>query len=238
MAAENLFTGNVDTVPLYEYAEPGFFQKMVVTGHDGFLVVKNFLTVNQQKALVKRLWVDLASDVGLYVPAMPKHGTPFNVQQTNFGPLGWVSDANGYRYQPLHPLSQKPWAKPEIIKALQKKIRLHLGANSFRFDSWLVNYYEPGKGLGMHRDKDEEVKKPIYCISLGAAAFFRISKSRAAKPAIVQINSGDLYILDGDARDSYHGVTVAAGPVTTQSPNPLLSEFPGRLSLTARQVFA
>jgi alkylated DNA repair dioxygenase AlkB len=33
------------------------------------------------------------------VDAMPKSGRPFTVRMSNCGPLGWVSDENGYRYQ-------------------------------------------------------------------------------------------------------------------------------------------
>ena len=40
---------------------------------------------------------------------MPKTGTPFGVRMTNCGPLGWVSDEAGYRYQPTHPHSGEPW---------------------------------------------------------------------------------------------------------------------------------
>jgi alkylated DNA repair dioxygenase AlkB len=45
----------------------------------------------------------------LYTPTMPKSGRPFSVRMTNCGPLGWVSDRNGYRYQTLHPESGRPW---------------------------------------------------------------------------------------------------------------------------------
>src|SRR3984893_15591959 len=52
----------------------------------------------------------------LYTPTMPRTGRPFSVRMTNCGPLGWVSDAGGYRYQPTHPLTGEPWPPmPDIL---------------------------------------------------------------------------------------------------------------------------
>ena len=37
---------------------------------------------------------------------------------TNAGPLGWVSDVAGYRYQPDHPETGRPWpALPPTARA-------------------------------------------------------------------------------------------------------------------------
>src|SRR5262249_52733997 len=52
----------------------------------------------------------------LYTPRMPKSGKPLSVRMTNCGPLGWVTDEAGYRYQPLHPHTDQPWpAIPDIV---------------------------------------------------------------------------------------------------------------------------
>ena len=35
---------------------------------------------------------------------------------SNFGPLGWVSDRGGYRYQSTHPETGRPWpAIPTVL---------------------------------------------------------------------------------------------------------------------------
>ena len=44
-----------------------------------------------------------------FVPRMPRTGKPFSVRMSNCGPLGWVSDEQGYRYQPTHPETGAPW---------------------------------------------------------------------------------------------------------------------------------
>ena len=45
----------------------------------------------------------ILADAPLFVPRMPKSGRAFTVRMSNCGPLGWVSDESGYRYQPMHP---------------------------------------------------------------------------------------------------------------------------------------
>src|SRR3712207_497807 len=52
----------------------------------------------------------------LYTPLMPRTRKPFSVAMTNCGPLGWVSDVSGYRYQPTHPETGRPWPPmPDIV---------------------------------------------------------------------------------------------------------------------------
>ena len=52
----------------------------------------------------------VVQEAPLYQPAMPRTGKPLSVQMTNCGPLGWVTDKDhGYRYQPHHPVTGKPW---------------------------------------------------------------------------------------------------------------------------------
>ena len=60
--------------------------------------------------------LDKLKDAPLYRPVMPGTGKPFSAEESNFGALGWVSDKNGYRYQPNHPVTGAPW--PAIPQAL------------------------------------------------------------------------------------------------------------------------
>ena len=46
-------------------------------------------------------------------------GLPLRVAMTNCGPLGWVSDARGYRYQATDPVNGQPWpALPAAFASL------------------------------------------------------------------------------------------------------------------------
>ena len=52
---------------------------------------------------------DVFKAAPLFTPRMPKSGRPFTVRMSNCGPLGWISDESGYRYQPTHPDTGQPW---------------------------------------------------------------------------------------------------------------------------------
>ena len=107
-----------------------------------------------------------------FVPRMPKTGKPFSVRMTNCGPLGWVSDVEGYRYQPLHPDRGEPW--PPIPAVLMKAWR-DLTGYALPPEACLVNFYETTARMGLHQDKDEEdFNAPVLSFSLGDTALFRI----------------------------------------------------------------
>ncbi len=69
-----------------------------------------------QASLLAELRLIIAA-APLFTPTMPRSGTPMSVRMTNCGPLGWVTDKErGYRYQPTHPVTGKPW--PPIPRLL------------------------------------------------------------------------------------------------------------------------
>jgi DNA oxidative demethylase len=61
-----------------------------------------------------------------FTPRMPKSGRPFTVRMSNCGSLGWVSDQSGYRYQPTHPETGRPWPPiPAMLLALWDELARH-----------------------------------------------------------------------------------------------------------------
>ena len=165
----------------------------------------------------------------LYHPRMPRSGKPFSVRMTNCGPLGWVTDESGYRYQPLHPQTGKPWpAMPDILvnawKALARYPHLP--------ESCLINYYGPAAKMGLHQDRDErDFEAPVVSLSLGDTCVFRIGgMSRKDPTRTLQLASGDAIVLGGKARLAFHGVDRILPGTST-----LLAEG-GRINLTLRRV--
>ena len=76
----------------------------------------------------------------LFQPRMPRTGKPFSVRMTNCGPLGWVSDAGGYRYQARHPVTGAPWpAMPAIVLEAWAE----LAAQAPPPEACLINFYDP-----------------------------------------------------------------------------------------------
>ena len=55
-----------------------------------------------------------------------------SVRMTNCGRLGWVSDVEGYRYQPTHPETGKPWPEmPEQVLRAWEELRKLSGGDAF-----------------------------------------------------------------------------------------------------------
>jgi alkylated DNA repair protein (DNA oxidative demethylase) len=164
-----------------------------------------------------------------FQPRMPKTGKPFSVRMTNCGPLGWVSDEGGYRYQPLHPETKEPWPLlPAPLLALWEE----LSGYPHPPEACLVNYYAAGTKMGLHQDRDEQdFDAPVLSISLGDAALFRIGgTTRGGKTTSLKLSSGDALLFGGEARLAYHGIDrVLSGSST------LLPEG-GRINLTLRRV--
>jgi alkylated DNA repair protein (DNA oxidative demethylase) len=136
-------------------------------------------------------------------------GFRMSVAMTNCGPLGWVSDRTGYRYDHLDPLTGKLW--PEMPAAFLKLAASAAEAGGFpNFipDACLINRYEPGAKLSLHQDKDErDFGHPIVSVSLGLPAIFLFGGLvRSDKTVRVPVMHGDILVWGGPARLRYHGV--------------------------------
>ncbi|MEP7364062.1 MAG: DNA oxidative demethylase AlkB, partial [Acidobacteriota bacterium] len=136
-------------------------------------------------------------------------GYRMSVAMTNCGPLGWVSDRSGYRYSPTDPLSGEPWpAMPESFHALALNAAREAGFSAFQPDACLINRYEPGAKLSLHRDADEEdFSQPIVSVSLGIPAVFLFGGlHRKDKTRRIPLTHGDVVVWGGPDRLRYHGV--------------------------------
>lgn len=180
--------------------------------------------------------VALLGDAPLFQPAMPRWGTPFSVRMSNCGPLGWVSDKSGYRYQPTHPVTGKPWPPiPEVLLALW---RAHAGY-LHPPQACLINYYAEGAKMGLHQDRDEQdFDAPVLSVSLGDTARFRLGTTERNGPTeSFPLRSGDVMMLAGAQRLAFHGVDkVLAGSSNLLLPYPDLFPGGGRINLTLRRV--
>ncbi len=169
-----------------------------------------------------------AAEAPFYRPVMPGSGQPFSVMETNFGPLGWYSDKDGYRYRAENPQTGKAW--PDIPESL---LALWRAATDYPAppECCLVNLYRDGARMGLHQDRDETADAPVLSVSLGDEALFRIGGTTRRGPTkSLKLASGDVLVFGGPARRAYHGIDrVAAGSST------LIPEG-GRINLTLRRV--
>jgi len=194
----------------------------------GALWLRGVLDRPAQEALLADIRAVLR-EAPLFTPAMPRTGQAFSVRMSNCGPLGWVSDVAGYRYQPFHPQTRAPW--PAMPAALLDLWRRFSGYPALP-EACLINYYAAGARMSLHQDRDEsDFAAPVLSVSLGDTALFRLGgESRRGPTRSVRLASGDLVLLSGESRLAFHGVDrILAGTST------LLAEG-GRINLTLRRV--
>lgn len=195
---------------------------------NGLKYLPSYFDRTAQEALVATLEAALVQ-APFYTPVMPRSGRPFTVRMSNLGPLGWVSDRAGYRYQAQHPETGQPWpAIPAPVMELWRKVADY----PHEPEACLVNHYREGAKMGLHRDEDEmDFAAPVVSISLGDTAIFRIGGlERAGKTETLKLSSGDVLVMGGPSRLRYHGIDrVLAGTST-------LLKQGGRLNLTLRRV--
>jgi alkylated DNA repair protein (DNA oxidative demethylase) len=136
-------------------------------------------------------------------------GFRMSVAMTNCGPLGWVSDLSGYRYDPLDPESGRPWPPmPASFVRLATTAAARVGFSSYSPDACLVNRYVPGARLTLHQDRNErDLEAPIVSVSLGIPAVFLFGgPTRKERPQRVPVHHGDVAVWGGPARMRFHGV--------------------------------
>ncbi|HUO11379.1 MAG TPA: alpha-ketoglutarate-dependent dioxygenase AlkB [Caulobacteraceae bacterium] len=193
----------------------------------GFRLLPARLDAVAQRSLADEV-LRLTETAPFYRPITPM-GKAMSVAMTNLGPLGWMTDSAGYRYQATHPVTGARWPSiPSTLLALWAE----LGDAATPPDCCLVNLYDASARMGLHRDGDEaDFRFPVLSVSLGDTAIFRLGGPRRSDPTVrLRLSSGDVAVLGGDARRAYHGVDrILAGS------SRLLADG-GRLNLTLRRA--
>jgi DNA oxidative demethylase len=202
--------------------------RTLATARQGFVLRPGYLDRAAQEALLAAVRA-VIRQAPLFTPTMPRSGRPFSVRMTNCGPLGWVSDAGGYRYQPAHPATGAPW--PPMPGLVQQAWR-DLAEYGPPPEACLINVYVPTARMGLHQDRDEQdFSAPVVSLSLGDTCLFRIGGIERGGPTrSFRLASGDAVVLGGPARLAFHGVDRIMPGTST-----LLPEG-GRINLTLRRV--
>ena len=181
----------------------------------GILLLRGFADSTRLMPIIERV-ASQAPFRHLVTPG----GQTMSVAMTNCGPLGWVSDRSGYRYDERDPSTGRAWpAMPDEFRQLALGAATRAGFPGFVPDACLVNRYTPGSRLTAHRDADEQdYAQPIVSVSLGLPASFAFyGLTRGGKGRGVALSDGDVLVWGGPSRLVYHAVRpVKAGshPVT------------------------
>jgi len=206
----------------------GYFEIMLSACPSGFRLISGYLDPPAQDALAAAVAAVLER-APLYTPRMPGSGKPFSVRMSNCGAFGWVSDEAGYRYQPTHPETGRPW--PAIPRILLEAWQ-DLADYPHPPEACLVNFYGPATRMGLHQDRDErDFSAPVLSLSLGDTCLFRVGGLRRNDPTrSIRLQSGDALVLGGEARLAFHGVDRILAGTSTVLPQR------GRINLTMRRV--
>ena len=198
----------------------------IQTGIDGFRLWPGALSMQAQNLLLVQV-LAAEAEAPFYRPVTPG-GRPFSVQMTNLGPLGWVSERQGYRYQSTHPVTGKAWPPiPDSLLALWSDLTGWPEAP----DACLVNLYRGVARMGLHQDKDEvDMMAPVLSVSLGDTAVFRIGAAEGGPTRSIRLASGDVCALTGRARLARHGIDRLIAGSSTLVPGG------GRINLTLRRA--
>lgn len=173
---------------------------------DGAVVLRGFALPDETMLLQA---IDVVVAQAPFRHLITPGGFRMSVGMTNAGPLGWVSDRRGYRYDPIDPDNGKHWpSMPDIFLRLAGSAAAQAGYASFVPDACLINRYEPCVRLNLHQDRNErDFDQPIVSVSLGIPAVFLFGGMRRADPQIrVPLGHGDVVVWGGPARLRYHGV--------------------------------
>ncbi|SSC69422.1 unnamed protein product [Ciceribacter sp. T2.26MG-112.2] len=196
---------------------------------EGLSYHPDFLDRAAQEQLVASIR-EIVAEAPLFVPAMPRTGKEMSVRMTNCGPLGWVTDKErGYRYQPSHPVTGKPWP---AIPAMLLDIWNRLAGSAKPPEACLVNFYDDSARMGLHQDRDEkDLEAPVLSVSLGNTCLFRVGGTDRKDPTMsLKLRSGDVFVIGGPGRLCFHGVDRIYPSTST------LLKNGGRINLTLRRV--
>jgi DNA oxidative demethylase len=175
----------------------------------GAVHVPGWLGVDEQRALVEacRRWA--TDGPGMRRTVLPGGGR----MSVRTACLGWHWAP--YRYtrtrddqdgSPVPPLPA--WLAELGRRAVADAYRDPDRARRYAPDIALVNHYDEGARMGMHRDGDKRAPDPVVSLSLGAPCLFRFggTEHRGRPWVDVELRSGDLVVFGDESRLAYHGV--------------------------------
>ena len=205
----------------------------LVTIADGAVWLKQWLSVDQQRALVEQCRAIMNGPTGGYVPTV-RGGGKMHVRMVCLG-RHW--NALTYKYESTRAdYDDAPVAPvPEAWVQLASHAAAEAGF-TFEPDLCIMNWYDADGRMGLHQDKDEgresiDAGLPVVSISLGDTARFLFGGLKRRDPIqSLLLESGDTFVFGGAARLRYHGVSrIVAGT----APRELGIE--GRFNLTFRK---
>ncbi|MFF5445743.1 alpha-ketoglutarate-dependent dioxygenase AlkB family protein [Streptomyces sp. NPDC012888] len=204
----------------------------------GAVHVPDWLGPERQRRLVEACREWSRPPAGLRTVRTPGGGT-MTARQVCLGlhwyPYGYAPtavDGDGAPVKPLPGwLAALAVEAVEVVEAVGSAGVAYDPERDGPYDIALVNFYDAGARMGMHRDAEERSGAPVVSLSLGDSCVFRFGNtaSRGRPYQDVELRSGDLFVFGGPARRAYHGV-----PKVYPGTAPAALGLSGRLNVTLR----
>ncbi len=133
-------------------------------------------------------------------PKDPAIHKPITYAQMLESKLRWITLGGQYDWtNKIYP-EEAPPAFPPDIAALLKQLFPNIDAQAA-----IVNIYNPGDTLSVHRDVSEECDRDLVSISIGCDGLFLIGNEKGSN-VILRLRSGDAVLMSGPSRYAWHGV--------------------------------
>jgi alkylated DNA repair protein (DNA oxidative demethylase) len=198
----------------------------------GAVWIPGWIDVRRQQSLVEHYREWIRPPAGLRRPRMPNGGR-FSTRAVCLGwhwyPYRYSRTCDDTDGEPVKPF-------PEVLRQLAADACRATGNAPRAHDAAIVNLYEVGASLGLHRDDAEggavAAGSPVVTVSLGDTCIFRFGNPHVrGKPyQDIELRSGDLFVFGGPSRLAYHGV-----PKVFPLTGPAELELAGRVSVTLRE---
>jgi alkylated DNA repair protein (DNA oxidative demethylase) len=204
----------------------------------GAVWLKQWLSIEQQRALVGRCCELMDGPAGGYTPTV-RGGGRMRVRMMCLGrhwnPLTYTytSTRADHDHAPVAAVPGGWVALASSAAADADVVRLE---RPYHPDICLINFYAADGRMGLHQDKDEsaaslEAGHPVVSISLGDTVRFLFGGLKRREPVeSLLLESGDVFVFGGPARLRYHGVS----RIIPSTAPPSLG-LDGRFNLTFRQ---
>ena len=150
---------------------------------DGLEYRPDFITPQEEHHLLRRL-------EALELTPFRFHGWTGNRKTQSFG---WRYDFDDSSFSPTEPI-------PEWLEPLREKAAALAGVSPPEIVHVLLARYDPGAGIGWHRDRD--VFEKVVGVSLGTSAVlrFRQRTSSGFRRTSLAVEPRSAYLLSGDSR--------------------------------------
>ncbi|XP_045167903.2 nucleic acid dioxygenase ALKBH1-like isoform X2 [Mercenaria mercenaria] len=122
--------------------------------------------------------------------------------------LRWATLGYQYEWNTKEYFADRVQAFPDDLRHLCSYIAAALGYNAYSSEAGIVNYYRMESTLMGHTDVSELDKAaPLISFSFGQSCIFLIGgPTKETEPVPLFLHSGDICLMTGKARLSYHAV--------------------------------